>query len=256
MKLDRGNRLVGHAHTVDSRSADRIGSKCRLQTDGDAKPPRSCARGARRGDGLPASARPGSVRRRDAGDTAASNLIGIRRRRDTGDENHCARGTLHHAAGRAEPSARRTSRQRPREAARLRCRGRAAQPRRRASSPPWMPPASTCRCSRTTSPVVRRSTPTRRSRWRGRSTICLFETIKAHPDRFAGLAALPTADPAAAVKELDRAVTRLGFKGAMINGHTRRQRFIDDKKFWRDLRVRAGAAACRSTCTRASRIPP
>src|SRR5712675_1527338 len=46
----------------------------------------------------------------------------------------------------------------------------------------------------------------------------LFEAIKAHPDRFAGLAALPTADPAAAVKELDRAVTRLGFKGAMING--------------------------------------
>src|SRR3954468_23934030 len=43
----------------------------------------------------------------------------------------------------------------------------------------------------------------------------LFETIKAHPDRFAGLAALPTADPAAAAKELDRAVTRLGFKGAM-----------------------------------------
>src|SRR6476620_12434506 len=44
----------------------------------------------------------------------------------------------------------------------------------------------------------------------------LFETVKAHPDRFAGLAALPTADPAAAVKELERAVTPLGFKGAMI----------------------------------------
>jgi predicted TIM-barrel fold metal-dependent hydrolase len=59
----------------------------------------------------------------------------------------------------------------------------------------------------------------------------LFEAIKAHPDRFAGFAALPTADPAAAVKELDRAVTRLGFKGAMINGHTRGS-FLDDKKFW------------------------
>ena len=34
----------------------------------------------------------------------------------------------------------------------------------------------------------------------------LSEAVKAHPDRFAGLAALPTADPAAAVKELDRAV--------------------------------------------------
>ena len=78
MKLDRGNRLVGHAHTVDSRSADRIGSKCRLQTDGEAKPPRSFARGARRGDGLPASARPGSVRRCDAVRHGRIELIGIR----------------------------------------------------------------------------------------------------------------------------------------------------------------------------------
>jgi predicted TIM-barrel fold metal-dependent hydrolase len=59
----------------------------------------------------------------------------------------------------------------------------------------------------------------------------LFEAIKAHPNRFLGLAALPTADPAAAVMELDRAITKLGFKGAMINGHTQGS-FLDDKKFW------------------------
>jgi predicted TIM-barrel fold metal-dependent hydrolase len=59
----------------------------------------------------------------------------------------------------------------------------------------------------------------------------LFEAVKAHPRRFAGLAALPTADPSAAVNELDRAVTRLGFRGAMINGATRGS-FLDDKKFW------------------------
>ena len=59
----------------------------------------------------------------------------------------------------------------------------------------------------------------------------LFHTVKAHPDRFAAFAALPTADPSAAVKELDRAITRLGFKGAMINGHTHGS-FLDDKKFW------------------------
>src|SRR3982074_1229798 len=59
----------------------------------------------------------------------------------------------------------------------------------------------------------------------------LFEAINAHPDRFLGLAALPTADPAAAVKELDRAITTLGFKGAMINGHAQGS-FLDDKKFW------------------------
>jgi predicted TIM-barrel fold metal-dependent hydrolase len=59
----------------------------------------------------------------------------------------------------------------------------------------------------------------------------LAAAVNAHPNRFAGLAALPTADPAAAVKELDRAVTRLGFKGAMINGHTQGA-FLDDKRFW------------------------
>ena len=59
----------------------------------------------------------------------------------------------------------------------------------------------------------------------------LFEATKAYPRRFAGLAALPTADPAAAVKELDRAVNKLGFKGAMINGATRGE-FLDNKRFW------------------------
>jgi predicted TIM-barrel fold metal-dependent hydrolase len=59
----------------------------------------------------------------------------------------------------------------------------------------------------------------------------LFEAVKAHPGRFAGFAALPTADPAAAAKELERAATKLGFKGAMINGHTRGS-FLDEKRFW------------------------
>lgn len=59
----------------------------------------------------------------------------------------------------------------------------------------------------------------------------LAAAVNAHPDRFAGFAALPTADPGAAVRELDRAVTKLGFKGAMINGHTRGA-FLDDKQFW------------------------
>ena len=59
----------------------------------------------------------------------------------------------------------------------------------------------------------------------------LAEAINSYPDRFAGLAALPTADPAQAVKEFDRAVTRLGFKGAVINGHTQGA-FLDDKRFW------------------------
>src|SRR5262249_38316525 len=46
----------------------------------------------------------------------------------------------------------------------------------------------------------------------------LADLIKAHPMRFAGFAALPTSNPAAAADELDRTVTSLGFKGAMIHG--------------------------------------
>ena len=55
--------------------------------------------------------------------------------------------------------------------------------------------------------------------------------IEAHPTRFAAFAALPTADPQAAVDELDRCVTKLGFKGAMIHGHTQGE-FLDHRKYW------------------------
>ena len=48
----------------------------------------------------------------------------------------------------------------------------------------------------------------------------LAEVIDAHPTRFAGFAALPLQDPSAASKELDRAVTDLGLKGALVNAHT------------------------------------
>jgi predicted TIM-barrel fold metal-dependent hydrolase len=59
----------------------------------------------------------------------------------------------------------------------------------------------------------------------------LHEAVKAHPDRFGGFASLPTADPQASVKELERCVSRLGFKGALINGHTRGS-FLDDRRYW------------------------
>jgi predicted TIM-barrel fold metal-dependent hydrolase len=55
-------------------------------------------------------------------------------------------------------------------------------------------------------------------------------TVKAHPGRFAAFAALPTADPQASAKELERCVG-LGFKGAMIHGHTQGS-FLDDRKYW------------------------
>lgn len=59
----------------------------------------------------------------------------------------------------------------------------------------------------------------------------LFDTVKAHPGRFAGFAALPTADPKAAAGELERCVDKLGFKGAMIHGHQQGS-FLDEKKYW------------------------
>ena len=59
----------------------------------------------------------------------------------------------------------------------------------------------------------------------------LHEAVAANPTRFAAFASLPTTAPDAAVAELERAVTRLGFKGAMIHGLTD-GRFLDDRRFW------------------------
>jgi len=59
----------------------------------------------------------------------------------------------------------------------------------------------------------------------------LHAAVKAHPTRFAGFAALPTAAPEATADELERCVRDLGFKGTMIHGHTQGS-FLDDKKYW------------------------
>src|SRR5262245_57767122 len=59
----------------------------------------------------------------------------------------------------------------------------------------------------------------------------LYQTVRAHPDRVAAFAAIPTPEPNAAADELERAVTKLGFKGALVNGLTNRL-FLDDKRFW------------------------
>ena len=48
----------------------------------------------------------------------------------------------------------------------------------------------------------------------------LAEIVAARPDRFQALAAIPTAEPDAAVAELKRAVDTLGFRGAMLYGRT------------------------------------
>jgi predicted TIM-barrel fold metal-dependent hydrolase len=59
----------------------------------------------------------------------------------------------------------------------------------------------------------------------------LHEGVLAHPTRFAAFAALPTADSAGAADELERTVTKLGFKGAMVYGLPGGD-FLDHKRYW------------------------
>ena len=62
------------------------------------------------------------------------------------------------------------------------------------------------------------------------SNDALYEAVRAHPTRFAGFATLPTPNPKVAADELERAVSKLGFKGAMIMGLTHGH-FMDEKQF-------------------------
>jgi predicted TIM-barrel fold metal-dependent hydrolase len=55
--------------------------------------------------------------------------------------------------------------------------------------------------------------------------------VREKPTRLQGFAALPTSDPVAAARELERAVRELGFKGGCINGHVQ-GRYLDDPAFW------------------------
>jgi uncharacterized protein len=54
--------------------------------------------------------------------------------------------------------------------------------------------------------------------------------VRGRPDRFAAFAHLPLTAPATAADELDRAVSELGFCGALINGVTD-GKFLDDPMF-------------------------
>ena len=59
----------------------------------------------------------------------------------------------------------------------------------------------------------------------------LAAAIAAHPTRYAGLAAIAPQNPQAAAKELERAVTKLNLKGAIVNSHTQGT-YLDDPKCW------------------------
>lgn len=59
----------------------------------------------------------------------------------------------------------------------------------------------------------------------------LAECCARYPDRLCALAAVAPQDPGHAAGELERAVNRLGMKGAIINSHTRGE-YLDDERFW------------------------
>jgi uncharacterized protein len=82
-----------------------------------------------------------------------------------------------------------------------------------------------------TSPGVEQLDATQAVPFAGATNEYLAEAVRRQPSRFAGFAALPTAAPEAAADELERTVGDYGFKGALINGHTR-GRYLDDAFFW------------------------
>ena len=59
----------------------------------------------------------------------------------------------------------------------------------------------------------------------------LADAVHRHPTRYVGLAACAPQDPAHAAQEIERGVSKLGFRGVIINSHTRHE-YLNDPKFW------------------------
>src|SRR5258707_741761 len=58
----------------------------------------------------------------------------------------------------------------------------------------------------------------------------LAAAVKAHPTRFAGLAAIAPQDPTTAAREIERAAHKLGLCGVIINSHTMGE-YLDAPKY-------------------------
>jgi len=70
----------------------------------------------------------------------------------------------------------------------------------------------------------------------------LAEAIHRHPDRYAGLATVPVQDPKRAVREMERAITKLKLNGVMINSHTNGE-YLDEQTYWPILEAAAALEA-------------
>lgn len=66
--------------------------------------------------------------------------------------------------------------------------------------------------------------------WAREANDMLADAARSQPQRFAGFAHLPLTNPAKSAKELQRCVSELGFRGALVNG-TVDGLFLDDPRF-------------------------
>jgi 5-carboxyvanillate decarboxylase len=82
-----------------------------------------------------------------------------------------------------------------------------------------------------TSPGVQVMPPGQATAFAAYANDVLAEACRQHPTRFAGLAAVAPQDAKAAAKELERGVTTLGLKGAVVHSHTFGQ-YLDDETFF------------------------
>ena len=68
----------------------------------------------------------------------------------------------------------------------------------------------------------------------------LADAMHRHPTRYAGLASFAPQDPEGAAREIERAMTRLGYHGVIVNSHTN-GRYLDEPEYAPIL------AACEAT---------
>ena len=81
-----------------------------------------------------------------------------------------------------------------------------------------------------TSPGVQVFEASLATRLAAESNDMLAAAVRAHPTRFAGLAAIAPQDPAAAAKEIERAAGTLKLNGLIVNSHTKGE-YLDAPKF-------------------------
>ncbi|MGD1210450.1 MAG: amidohydrolase family protein [Candidatus Acidiferrales bacterium] len=70
----------------------------------------------------------------------------------------------------------------------------------------------------------------------------MHEAVQKYPDRFAGLGTFAPQDPARAVKEIERVMTKLKLNGLIINSHTNGE-YLSERKYWPILEAIEGLNA-------------